>query len=106
MIQREWLPCSVYRLSNYVDEYGQRRTAYTDIVQEEIVIKPYREKTANDPRYLETEWIGLIKGQYGPNDIIKIGETYYRILDTIWSVKFQQVFLKETTERPTLYTGG
>ena len=101
MIQREWTPCTVYTLTNQIDKYGQKRLFYSSKdTSREIFIKHYERGVINNPKYLDVEYIGLIKGDIHTNQLIQVGSTYYRIIDTIYAPKFTQVFMKETDERP------
>ena len=106
MLNREWQPCIIYHLSHNTDKYGQKRLTYSCYEDDrEIFIKnyiPYRSNglEENIPPYLDAEYIGLIKGPIDTSCIIEAGCKLYRVIDVIPTVKFNQVFMKITKERP------
>ena len=100
MIQREWLPCTIYHLSNRADEYGQPRKYWDEGRDSEIFLRPYSERTTNNPVYQDSEYIGLIKEQIDSSYLIVVGSEKFRVLYNIPSIKYNQVFLKKTLESP------
>lgn len=101
MLNRELQPVRVRHLVSTKDEYGQPRLSYDCCFREEMVIKKQNNAVIPAPTYLDVEYIALTTNfDIDSNYLITVGCKNYRVMYTLPSKKYSQLFLKETNEEP------
>ena len=103
MINRELTTVEVRQFLEGRDAYGQGRKTYIPLYSEDMFIKYYNSALQSNPGYQDIDFICLTKRRdIDSSNFLHFGGRDYRIIYTIPSRRFNQLFIRETNEQPNL----
>lgn len=78
-----------------VDAYGQKKKVIDKTTETEMRIYIYKQSNVGDPRYIECDYIGLIKDNFiTVNDDIKFDDISCTVKYIIPSPRYTQIFMR------------
>lgn len=107
MINRETQNVIVKHLISEKDSFGQPRLQYDKCWCEEMLVKKQNNRVVPAPTYLDVDYLALSKNcMIDTHYLLTINGVNFRVVYTLPSHKFNQLFLRQTEENPTEVTAN